>query len=353
MKRLVYTFIVFSLAINLYNINAIASCLDGYVCSKYISLFNAAPKYPVGSKNLDYVKPDAPKGGVIKYAATGTYDSLNPFILKGVSAAGMSYIYDSLMASTLDDIFTRYPLIAESVMTAKDGKSIIFVINKNAKWHDGKSITADDVVFTFYTLIEKGNPVYASYYADIEKAEKIDDLKVKFTFKNNENRELPIIVSEMSILPKHYYEKHKFDKTTLKKPVGSSAYKIGKVDAGRSISYVLNEDYWAKDLLVNKGRFNFKEISYDYYRDDTVSVEALKSGSYDIRAENIARIWQTAYNIDAVKQGRIVKSEIPHDLPTGMQCFVMNMRKEKFNDINVRKALELAFDFEWSRSEEH
>jgi microcin C transport system substrate-binding protein len=341
---------VFVLILIIFNVNSLAasSCMDGYVCSKYISLFEAEPKYKENFKHLDYANPSAKKGGTIKYAATGTFDSLNQFILKGVPASGLGLIYDTLMTSTLDDIFTRYPLIAESVMIAKDNKSIIFVIDKNAKWHDGVKITADDVVFTFNTLIEKGNPTYASYYADVENVEKIDEQKVRFNFKKVHNRELPMILSELTVLPKHFYKKRKFDETTLDLPLGNSAYEVDKIDAGRSITYKRNEDYWAKDLPINKGRNNFDTEVFEYYRDDTVAVEALKAGDYDIRTENIARIWQTAYDTEQFKAGKLKKLEIPHDLPTGMQCFILNLRKDKFSDIKVRQALELAFDFEWA-----
>jgi len=322
-----------------------ADCPKEYTCSKTLTMFgqdeNKEPDH------FDYVNPAAPKGGKIKFAASGTFDSLNPFILKGIPAAGISSIYDSLMTSSGDDIFTRYGLLADGVKMAKDKRSIIFVLNKKAKWHDGKPILAEDVVFTFNTLTKKGNPFFASYYRDVEKVEALSLGEVKFTFKTAENRELPFIVSEMAILPKHYWEGKDFEAVNLDVPLGSGAYKVGKVDAGRSISYDRVKDYWGAELAPNIGQNNFDIMQHDYYRDDTVMVEGLKAGGYDVRQENIARVWATSYDIPAVKDGRLKKVEIPHQMSTGMQAFVPNLRREKFQDIKVREALELAFDFEW------
>ncbi len=325
--------------------SALADCEEGYICSKTLTMFGQAENKE--ASHFAYVNPDAPKGGNIKYAVTGTFDSLNPFLLKGVPAAGIGMIYDSLMSSSNDDLFVRYGQLADSVKMAKDKKSIIFVLDPKAKWHDGVAITADDVVWTYNTLLEKGNPFYKTYYGDVEKVEKINQLEVKFTFKTDENRELPFILGELTVLPKHYYDTHKFDEVSLDIPLGSGAYKVDKVDAGHSISYVRVPDYWGNHIPYNKGLYNFGNISFDYYRDDTIAVEALKGGEYDIRQENIARIWATAYNIDAVKDGRMVKAEIPHQMATGMQAFVLNLRREKFQDVRVRQALTLAFDFEW------
>lgn len=325
-----------------------SSCIDGYVCSNYISVFNAKPKYGKNFEHLEYISKSAKKGGEIKYSSIGTFDSMNPFILKGVSAAGIGMIYDSLMSSTADDIFTKYPLIAERVMIAKDDMSIIFVINGKAKWHDGTPITADDVVFTFNKLITEGQPYYATYYGDVKNVEKIDDLKVRFNFKDIHNRELPLILSELTILPKNYYDKVPFNKTSLEKPLGSSAYEVDKIEAGHSISYKLNDNYWAKDLPINKYRNNFEKVTFDYYRDDTVAVEALKAHNYDVRTENIARNWKTMYESPKLAEKGLVKVEIPHDLPTGMQCFILNLRKNKFKNPKVREALEFAFDYEWT-----
>ena len=326
--------------------SAFAECTPGYVCSKTLTMFGQAENKEVS--HFNYVNPNAPKGGDIKYGVTGTFDSLNPFLLKGVSAAGVGLIYDTLMTSNNDDLFTRYGLLADSVKMAVDKKSIIFVLDPKAKWHDGQPITADDVVWTYNTLLEKGNPFYKAYYRDVEKAEALNKSEVKFTFKTAKNRELPFILGELTVLPKHYYETHKFDEVTLEPPLGSGAYKIDKVDPGRSISYKRVPDYWANHIPYNKGLNNFDEMHFDYYRDETVSVEGFKAGEYDTRQENVARIWATAYDFPALKEGKVIKAEIPHQMPTGMQAFVMNLRKEKFQDVRVRQALAYAFDFEWS-----
>ncbi len=324
------------------------NCIDNYICSNSITMFAKEP-LEFTSKHLPYVNPDAPKGGKVKYSVIGTFDSLNPFVLKGVSAAGVGGLYDSLLTSAAEDIFTRHGYLAEGIMLAKDGKSIIFDINKKAKWHDGKSITADDVVFTFNILKEEGKPFYSAYYSDVESVEKLSERRVKFSFKTSENRELPFINGDLAILPKHFYEGKDFnDSFTKNFPLGSGAYKVKSIDEGRSVTYERVAEYWAKDLPFSIGLNNFDEITYDYYRDATVAVEAFKAGNYDLRQENIARTWANAYNIPQVEKGEIIKQEIPHQLPTGMQSFTYNLRRDKFSDIRVREALGLVFDFEWT-----
>lgn len=341
-------FVSFLLSIFSFASFAGQNCDKDYICSSSITMF-AEESLAFDKDYLDYVNPDAPKGGEVKYAAIGTFDSLNPFILKGVPASGIGMIYDSLLTSVDEDIFTRHGFLAEKIMYAKDKKSIIFELRKEAKWHDGKPILADDVVFTFNILMEKGRPFYSAYYSDVESVEKLADRKVRFNFKNANNRELPFIVGDISILPSHYYKDRDFQSTSINEfPLGSGAYKLDKVNPERSVSYKRVENYWAKDLPFVKGLYNFGKITYDYYRDATVAVESFKAGQYDIRQENIARIWANAYNIDKVKNGEIVKEEIPHELPTGMQAFVLNLRKDKFQDVRVRKALALAFDYEWT-----
>jgi microcin C transport system substrate-binding protein len=345
--------IKFSLILFLFKSHANAEqleCLEGYICSHNLIMFASEDDYKNQEKfeYFDYVNPKAPKGGEIKYASIGTFDSFNRFILKGIPAAGIGRIYDSLMVGSSNDIFVKHPKLAEYVMLGEDKKSIIFVLNSKARWHDGKKITADDVVFTFNTLMEKGNPFFASYYSDIESVEKLGELKVRFNFKTSDNRELPFIVSELTIIPKHYYEVNDFEKTTLDPPLGSGAYKVKDFKPGRQIRYERVEDYWGKDLSVNIGRNNFDIITHEYFKDATIAVEAFKAGTYDFRQENIAKNWAEAYNIKQVEEGDIIKEKIPHDLPTGIQSYILNLRKEKFQDEKVRKALTLAFDFEWT-----
>lgn len=306
------------------------------------------PKYGPDFKHFDYVNPDAPKGGTVRLAAVGTYDNLNGFVLKGTPAAGASAIYDSLMASSDDEAFTYYGLIAESMEVPDDRSWAIFTLRPEARFHDGKPITPEDVIFTFETLKTKGHPLYRSYYADVAKVEKIGDRRVKVGFSGGTNRELPLIVAQVAILPKHYWESREFDKTTLEPPLGSSAYRIGEIEAGRSITLQRVTDYWGKDLPVNRGRNNFDTIRYDYYRDPTIAFEAFKAGNVDFRRDNNSRIWATGYDFQAVRDKQVIREEIAHEVPQGLQGFVFNTRRPLFQDRRVRQALGYAFDFEWS-----
>jgi microcin C transport system substrate-binding protein len=332
---------------------ALASALTGPVDAAEVRTVHAlamhgSPKYPAGFKHLDHANPNAPKGGAITLAAIGTYDNLNPFVLKGVAAAGAGSIYDTLTTSTGDEAFTEYGLIAESIEVPDDRSWVAYTLRPEARFHDGKPITVDDVIFTLDTLKSKGHPFYRSYFADVAKAERVGERKVKFSFSGGENRELPLIVGQMSILPKHYWEGREFDKTTLEPPLGSGPYRIAQVDAGRSIVLQRVPDYWARDLPIRRGMHNIDTIRYDYYRDTTVSLEAFKSGSYDFRAENAAKDWATAYDFPAVKDGLVKKEAIKNEVPTGMQGFAFNLRRPMFQDPRVRQALTLMFDFEWS-----
>ena len=307
-------------------------------------------KYPANFTHLDYVNPSAPKDGEFKYGVEGTFNNLNPFILKGIAASGIEMIFDSLMEGTSDEISSKYGLVAESVKLADDKSQISFRLRKNAIFHDGSKITADDVIFTFNILLEKGHPSYKMIYRDVKEVKKINDYEVTFIFKNNKNRDLPLAIAGLPVLSKKYYENVEFDKTTLISSLGSGPYKVKSAESGRSITYERVKDYWAKDLPINKGRNNFDVIIYDYYRDNNVLVEAFKAGAYDLRQENIARNWVNSYNIDKVSNGEILKKEISHGLPTGMQAFVFNLRKEKFQNLKLREAITYAFDFEWAKS---
>lgn len=338
MKFFLRSFFIFFLIS--YQTNAASTYQHG------ISVFGDL-KYSENFKHFDYVNPSAKKGGVARFGVDGTFNNLNSFILKGIGAAGLSYLYDSLMENSDDEISSYYGLIAESVKLAEDKFSMNFKLRKNARWHDEKPITAADVVFTFNKLITEGHPSYKMIYRDVKEVKKISDYEVKFIFKTNQNRDLPLIVAAMKVLPKHYFEKIDFNKTTLEAPIGSGPYKIKEIKVGKSISYERVKNYWAKDLAVNKGRYNFDNIIYDYYRDNNVLVEAFKAQKYDVRQENVARNWANSYNIDAIKNGEIIKKEIPHSLPTGAQAFVFNLRKEKFQNLELRKSLAYAFDFEW------
>jgi len=304
-------------------------------------------KYPADFTHFDYVNPDAPKGGEIRLSAPGTFDSLNPFIVKGTPAAASGLIYDTLMARSLDEPTSMYGLVAESVEYPQDKSWVIFDLRPEARFQDGKPITADDVVFSFHTLVEKGAPLYRFYYANITKAEALGPHKVKFTFNQKDNAELPAIISELPILPKHYWEGRDFASTTLEAPVGSGPYKVGRVVPGRSISYTLVEDYWGKDLAVNAGRNNFGTVTYEYYRDGGVAFEAFKAGRFDLRVENISRNWATGYDFDAARKGYVVKEMLRDETPEPAQAYVFNTRRSKFQDPRVRQAIGLAFDFDW------
>ncbi|MEO5335806.1 MAG: extracellular solute-binding protein [Magnetospirillum sp. WYHS-4] len=306
------------------------------------------PKYQAGFAHFDYVDPAAPKGGSVRLGSVGSFDDLNGFIVKGDAADGLGQIYDSLLVSSADEAFTEYGLLAESVEVPEDRSWVVFNLRKEARWHDGRPVTADDVIFTFATLMEKGQPHYRLYYAGVARTEKLGPHKVKFSFKPGENRELPLILGQIEILPKHWWEGRDFSRTTLEPPLGSGPYRIKSVDAGRSVAYERVADYWGKDLPVNKGSHNFDTIRYDYYRDGTVALEAFKAGEFDYRAENSSKDWATGYDVPAVKKGWIKKSEIKHDRPAGMQGFVYNLRRDLFKDRRVREALAYAFDFEWS-----
>ena len=304
------------------------------------------PKYGADFKHLDYVNPEAPKGGSIVYSAIGSFDSFNPYTIQGTPGPGASY--ETLTTSTLDEPLSQYGLIAESIEVPDDRSWVIFNLRSIARWHDGQPVTADDVVFTFNQLKEKGPPFFQSYFASVAKCEKLGNLKVKFTFAPGDNHELPLIVGEMPVLPQHLWKDKDITQPSLDIPEGSGPYKIATYQAGRSITLERVKDYWGKDLPINVGQDNFDTIRYDYYRDDTVAREAFKAGAFDLNVEISAKAWATAYDIPAVKDGRIVMEKIPDEGRNLMQGYVFNLRKPMFQDREVRKALQYAFDFEWS-----
>ncbi|MFM8536186.1 MAG: extracellular solute-binding protein [Acidimicrobiia bacterium] len=306
------------------------------------------PKYPANAGPPDYHNPNAPVGGTARFGARGTFDSLHPFITKSVPAAAITQIWEPLCWSSRDEASTQYGLIAETIEWPDDRSWAAFTLRPQARWHDGSPITVEDVIFTFDVLKAKGSPSYAFYYHDVLKAEKIADRKVKFTFRDTTTKELPLIVGQLQILPSKWWATRDFERVSLEVPMGSGAYRVETFDPGRSISYRRVPDWWAKDLWMNRGRSNFEIVRYEYYRDVTVQFEAFKAGEIEIRQENVARNWATGYDIPPVRDGRIVKDEIPHELPTGMQCFSFNTRREPFKDRRVREAITGMFDFEWS-----
>ncbi|GAB4360211.1 MAG: extracellular solute-binding protein [Gammaproteobacteria bacterium] len=306
------------------------------------------PKYGPAFRHFDYVNPDALKGGTVRLASIGSFDSLNQFIIKGQSADGLGSIYDTLTVASADEPFTRYGLLAESMEVPADRSWVIFNLREEARWHDGKPVTADDVIFTFETIRRDGSPQLKFYYTGIKAIEKLRERRVRFQFAGSENREMPLIVGEQPILPKHYWQGRDFTRTTLEPPLGSGPYRIDSLEAGRFIVYRRVADYWGEKLPVNVGSNNFDVIRYDYYRDTTVVIEAFKAGEFDFRAENSSKHWATAYNIPEVEQGLMKKEEIKHNRPAGMQGYVYNTRRPLFRDPRVREALAYAFDFERS-----
>jgi microcin C transport system substrate-binding protein len=311
-------------------------------------------KYEPGFSHFDYVNPDAPKGGTVRFGAQGTFDNFNLFVagVKGEIENGIGRIYDTLMTASFDEVGTVYGLVAASVRYPADFSSVTYRLRPEARFQDGRPITAEDVIFSFETL-KAQSPFYAQYYRNVRTVEKTGERQVTFTFGETGNRELPQIVSEFPIMPKHWWEgeapdgrKRDVSQTTLEMPLGSGAYRLKSFQPGRTAVYERVPDYWARDLNVNRGTNNFDEIRYDYYRDSAVLLEAFKGDQYDWRTENIARNWATAYDIPAVREGRIVKEEFPERSSGTMQAFVFNLRRGKFKDERVRRAFNLAFDYE-------
>lgn len=304
-------------------------------------------KYDNHFEHFDYANPNAPKGGSFKQASIGSFDSLNPFIVKGNSAAGITRIYDTLLQQSTDEPFSLYALIAEKVRVADDFGAVSFLINPKATFHDGKAITASDVKFSFEILVNEGAPHFASYYSGVENVTVDSLLQVTFHFKEIGNRELPLIIGQIPILPEHFWKGKNFTKSGLIMPIGSGPYQLKSFDAGKQVLFQRVKDYWAKDIAVNKGRHNFDQIIIDYYRDDTVAFEAFKSGSFDYRFETSSKRWSTGYVGEQFDSGQILLEKIADKNPQGMQGFWFNLRRDKFKDPNVREAISLLFDFEW------
>ena len=306
------------------------------------------PKYGPDFKHFDYANPDAPKGGEAKLSAIGSFDSFNPYILKGDPAAGIGALIETLLVSSGDEAFSEYGLLAETIEIPEDRSWVAFTLRREARWHDGRPVTVDDVIFSLDILKTKGHPFYRSYFKDVAKAEPIGERTVKFTFADGVNRELPLIAGQLPVLPKHWWATRDFDKTTLEPPLGSGPYRVKAFEAGRSVTYERVPDYWGRDIPVRRGTYNVDTLRYDYYRDGTVALEAFKAGEYDFRMENVAKDWATAYDAPPVREGLIKKAEIENERPTGMQAFAFNTRREVFKDRRVRQALMYAFDFEWT-----
>ena len=311
-----------------------------------LSLFGDL-KYGPAFTHFDYVEPAAPKGGTLRLAAVDSYDTLNPFTLKGVSAAGADLPFETLLEGAADEPDSAYGLVASHVELAPDRSRLRFTLRPEARWHDGTPITAADVAFSFETLTQEGHPNYAVLLAGVEGVEAEGARAVVFRLGDRGNRKLPLIIGGMPILSKAYYEGRAFGETTMEPPLGSGPYRVGRVDPGRAVVYERVPDYWGAHLPVNAGRHNFDEIRFDYYRDRTVIVEALKAGEFDFHEEFTSKTWATAYDIPAVAEGRLIREVLPDNTPSGVQAYFINTRLPKFRDRRVREALSYVFDFEW------
>ena len=309
------------------------------------------PKYPADYRHFDYVNPDAPKQGQLTMMGLGAFDSLNPYLLKGISAGGLGVlVFESLLEKSMDEPFSEYGLIADDFYLAEDELSASFHINPRARFSNGDAITALDVKYSFDTLMSKAaHPQFRVYYADVKSATVIDELTVRFDFKNK-NRELHMIVGEIPIFSKKWADGLAFDELSDKKPVASGPYIVEKYERGKNISYIKNPDYWANDLPVRKGMFNYDRIVYKYYKDSTIALEAFKAGEFDFFFENYSKRWARSHNGPNYDSGDIKKTELTHKNNAGMQGFAFNTRLEKFKDVRVRRALSLAYDFEWANS---
>ncbi len=304
-------------------------------------------KYPDGFTHFDYVNPDAPKGGEVTLSSLGGFDSFNPYIIKGSAAPGSGMLHCSLMQESGDEPSSLYGYLATKIEVSEGRDSVAFTLNPDAQFSDGSPVTAEDVLFSFNALVKKGAPLFGLYYRDVNDAKVLDKHKIQFSFKDGTNRELPMILGQMPIFSKAYYEKNKFEAADLTVPIGCGPYTVAEVIPGSAVKYKRKENWWGQKVPSQVGLYNF-DITYKNFRDQTVMFEAFKSGEYDFRSENIAKNWANGYKFHAVKDGRVIVEEVDHDLPVGMQSFTMNLRKPLFEDLRVRKALNYAFDYEWA-----
>lgn len=307
----------------------------------------AEPKLPRDFPHWPWVNPAAPKGGEVVLARLGAFDSFNPFILRGTADAGVGLIYDTLMAGNPDEATAEYGLLAETVELPADRKGVSFELREAARWHDGRPVTAEDVVFSFNTLRTHGRPFFRAYWADVSEAVAESPRRVTFRFRTAGNRELAQILGDLPVLPRHWWEGRDFARPSLDVPLGSGPYRLDRFEPNRSVVYRRVDDYWGRDLNVRRGTNNFDTIRYEYFRDTTVAFEAFKAGQVEFRTENVARDWATGYDFPAARRGLVKREEIPHEIPTGMQCFAVNLRRPLFQDARVRRALIEVFDFEW------
>src|SRR4029079_1632855 len=303
-------------------------------------------KYPPDFEHLDYVNPEAPKGGRLAtrgVQAIDTFDSFNGFILRGNPAQNIELLFDTLMVRANDEPDAAYGLVAKSADLAADKKSVTFQLREEARFADGSKLTAEDVCDSFRLLSTEGHERIRILIRNVEKCEILAPYEVRYSFTGENTRDLPLYIAVLPIFSKAYYATHDFTKSTLEAPLGSGPYKIGSYKTGQYVSYISRPDYWAADVPVNKGRWNFDEIRMEYFKDRTAVVEALKAGVLDLHEEFTSRDWATAYNIKSVAEGRLIKEELPDKQPSGAQGLYINLRREQFQDVRVREALDLAF----------
>ena len=322
------------------------------------------PALPPDFPHFPYVNPDAPKGGEVVFGQVGSFDGFNPYILSGNAALGMGerwqpgvggtasgtaggHVWETLLTGSADEVATGYGHLAETIEPAADGLSIAFTIRPEARFNDGTPVTAEDVVWTFNTLLEKGRPSIKVAYADVRDAVAESPSRVVFRFNTKENRELPLLVGGIPVLPKHWWATRDFTKPLTEPPLGSGPYRVASFQLGRTVTYARNENWWARDMPTGRGAFNFDRVRIEYFRDPTVLFQAFKAGQIDWRQENISKQWATGYDFPAVDRGLVRKEAIPHKLPVGIQGWVFNTRREQFRDRRVREALGQVYDFEW------
>ncbi len=339
-KKLATLAIVFFITSVFFNFAAAADTVHAIA-------MHGTPRYSADFKNMDYVNPNAPKGGDLKLSKNGSFNNLNAHIITGNNVEGLELINDKLMQRAWNEPFTLYGLVAEKVDVSSDRSSITFYLNKSARFHDGTSMTTEDVKYSYEMYRQYGHPVRRRVYGLVDSVTIIDPHTIKFHFGKGYDRESVMILAMMPVLPKHYWEKHDFQKTTLNPPLGSGPYKIKSVDPGRKIVYERVKDYWAKDLPINKGLYNFDTVTYNYYRDDTIALEAFKAGNYNLRREYDIKKWKTAYNYPATESGEVKVESIPHQRPEWLKALIFNTRRPMFQDVRVRQALGLLFNYDW------
>jgi ABC-type oligopeptide transport system substrate-binding subunit len=318
-----------------------------YAEHTYALAMHGTPKYPSDFKNMDYVNPQAPKGGALKTSKNGSFNNLNNHVVLGNNAEGLELINDKLMQRAWNEPFTLYGLAAESIDIAPDRSWIVFHLNKKARFHDGQAMTSADVKFSYEMYRKFGHPVRRRVYGLVKDVKILNKQDIKFTFGERFDRESVMILGLMPVLPKQYWEKRDISKTTLEPPLGSGPYKIKSLETGRKITYERVKDYWAKDLPINVGLYNFDTITYSYYRDDDIALEAFKAGDYNLRREYNVHKWKTAYDFKDLSSGAVVKAEIAHQRPEWLRAFIFNTRRPLFQDRRVREALNLMFNFDW------